>query len=161
MDPSPRINSKYKIGNARSATTYGLGLATNLRLNESWRLSGHVAYFEDKFSQNSATSLFPSSGTDGDGSGPKWQGSLRSSWEVGDAWQFDVSGYFSSGLRGAGISGSTRLDARIQYRPTDSIQLSIYGQNLFRKDFVDGTSSLAEVPTKMRSTIGFELGYRF
>lgn len=161
MEPSPRINSKYKVGNSRSATTYGLELATNLRLSESWRLSGHVAYFEDKFSQSAATSLFPLTGTDGDGSGPKWQGSLRSSWEIGDAWQFDVNGYFVSHMRGVGTRSSTRLDARIQYRPTDALQISIYGQNLFRKDFVDGTSTLAEVPTKMRSTIGFELGYRF
>jgi iron complex outermembrane receptor protein len=161
MVPSPRINSKYKVGNSRSAITYGVELAANLRLTESWRFSGHVAYFEDKFSQNIATSLFPITWTDGDGSGPKWQGSLRSSWEIGEAWQFDVSGYFMSGMRGLGTSPSTRLDARLQFRPTDALQISIFGQNLFRKDFVDGTSTLAEVPTKMRSTIGFELGYRF
>jgi len=127
------------MGNTTHGETYGTEISSTWQVFEDWRLSGNYSLLESHLA--AAPSLLTTSTESVSTRAPVHQVSLRSSLNVTKDVDFDLwlryasgvadTGVTSPGLTPAYIPGYFTMDARIAWRPTQRLELSIVGQNLF------------------------------
>ena len=160
--PPTYIDSMYIVRNERRANTYGIETNVNARMSDDWNLTGNISYMDDHFwLAPGSTNPLPITGTDGSGSVPKWQANLRSSWNLSDATDFSLSGYYVGANKVYGLASYTRLDGKLEFRLSDNGTLSLTGQNLLSPSHLEGASSFNEIPAQVRRTILLQLSYKF
>lgn len=155
---APGVCVTHLYGNALPVRTRGLELSTEWNPLPTWRL------------QLNASRMWVDAGTDTPyaantlmyGSSPKYQGSLRSSYNLTPDRQFDLWLRRIGGLAHASdyggvsamtpVSARTELDLRFAEQINDSLELSLTFQNLLSKNEIqfhpDYMPSLAVVPQR-------------
>jgi iron complex outermembrane receptor protein len=124
--------------NAFDAVSYGGETSVTAVPFDGWRLTAAYSLFK-------MTESGYSPDTDVLGGSPMQQASLRSSY---DFWnRATLSGQIRYVDRVAGADAYVTGDVRLAYRPTDKIELSIVGQNLFQDRHVElGAGVTGQVP---------------
>lgn len=61
----------------------------------------------------------------------------------------------------AKIDGYTTMDVRLAWRPTEQLELSLVGQNLFDEDRLEYLSEMFTYPTKVPRSFYGNLTFRF
>lgn len=99
---------------------YGFELAADWEVSDWWRLK--AAY--------SLVNVTADDYTREAGNAPLHQASLRSMMDLGGGWEFDLWPRYVDNLSAFSIDSYISLDARLAWRPSANIELSLVGQNL-------------------------------
>lgn len=111
--------------------TYGLEAWADFKLTDNWRLSAHYGLLLGKFRFDpSSTQLLGLSQVRND---PKHQASLRSSINFGPRLTLDADLRHVSRRPEPKVEAYTELNARVGWRVSDTLQLSVSGANLLHK----------------------------
>jgi iron complex outermembrane receptor protein len=135
-----------------SAQTYGIELATDIRPAPWWQLHGAYTFLMMDLDSD-AGSNDPLIGVT-DGRNPTQQVSVRSSFDLTDDWDFDIWARYVSDLPERGVNSYFTFDARLGWRPTDGVELSIVGQNLLAGHHLEFTPELVDTtPTEVQRSV--------
>lgn len=108
--------------------TYGAELSVEYHPLDWWRLYVAYTYMEMELEADEDSSDMTWDAIAGES--PRHQFSLRSLVNVGSHWQVDLWARFVDELAAQDIPGYITLDARLGWRPTSDLEVSLVGQNL-------------------------------
>jgi iron complex outermembrane receptor protein len=118
--------------------TYGMELATNYTLNESWRLQCAYTYLR-MFLRNDSGAVFLMQ----PGESPCNEVYVQSSWDLSNHWEFDLTGRYVDSLLG-GLSpipefvpSYITMDARLAWHDKKNLEIALVGRNLARGYFTE------------------------
>ncbi len=106
----------------------GLEAASNWNVTGRWRLIPSYTWLRldmrlDPTSRDTISLAI-------EGQSPRHQVQFRSNLDLSRRLQLDASVFYTGALRAIPISGYTRVDTRLGYRPRSDIEISLVGQNL-------------------------------
>jgi iron complex outermembrane receptor protein len=159
--PAVRLNMPLLAGNGLSARTWGTEAAAEWQPLDGWRMRGSYTFLRmETRADNGSVDTF-SAALD-DGSSPQHQFNLQSSADLGGDVEMDVIVRHTTGLSALQIDGYTTLDARIGWRATDGVELSLVGQNLvggsrleYRPEFLSTTPTRVGRSVYAKATVQF------
>ncbi|MEX0643087.1 MAG: TonB-dependent receptor [Pirellulales bacterium] len=133
--PAPVPTVIVEFANNATVDTAGVESSATVSLTEDWRLTSWHAFLD-----NTDTPL-----------SPRNTAFLMSSWDLPRRFEFDLMGRYVDARSTIGVPSYISLDARLGWRPTANLELSVVGQNLLqeeRLEFVDfaDTSAPTAVP---------------
>lgn len=144
--PPPHMILPFYFTNGPTADTYGVELATDLKISDRWRLHGQYTYFH--------MSMLNNPGTD-----PSNQVYLDSTWKLGENVDFDLIARYVDSLPGIGVKNYITMDMRLGWRPRENFELAFVGQNLlqpyhleFGSTYLDARTQVTEVPRGVYGT---------
>ncbi len=145
-DPAPaHIIVPLYFGNHMRGKGYGGELSVSWKATNGWKLLASYTYLGLAFQPNpgsvNATPEVPV------GNSPRHQVQVRSQWNLSRNIEFDQSVYFVSRLTSQPVQRYTRLDLRLGWRPSEAIEISVVGQNLFSPRHLEFASSEGEAST--------------
>jgi iron complex outermembrane recepter protein len=126
--------------NAEDADTAGAELNGQWKINDKWRLQGWYSFLY--------MHVVGLGGAQVPGNSPQNQAYLMSSWDLPCKFEFDLMSRYVQNLPTLDVPSYATMDARLGWRPNDSWELSIVGQNLLQShhlEFVGQTTILSEV----------------
>jgi iron complex outermembrane receptor protein len=127
--PSPRILVTSQFDNQLEATTRGLEVAGHWSPVPAWSLDGSYTGFHVN-PQVGASSRDPFAASE-DGSAPRGQWQVRSTFSPGTRATLDVAIFRVGRLEQFNVDPYTRADVSAEWRFTSSLSATAIGQNLF------------------------------
>lgn len=115
-------------GNRARATAFGAEVALDLTLSAAWRLRTAYTYFDMDFEADASSASQPTIDLK-DGLIPKNHANIRSYYDLGDDWELDTGVYWTDYLPYFDSPSYFRVDARLGWRPSENVELSIGVQN--------------------------------
>jgi iron complex outermembrane receptor protein len=140
----PHLVLPITYQNLMHGETHGFEVSANWKVTDRWTLGPGYA-FERIHMHLDAPSQDTGAVLDDEGTSPVHGAQLRSHVDLRHGISWDVSGYFVDRLNGGNIPSYTRLDTGLTWRWTESLSMSVVGQNLIRDrhlEFVDDTGSI-------------------
>jgi iron complex outermembrane receptor protein len=117
------------LGNGIEGTTGGIEAWATYRASAAWRLSaGLTAMKQDLERKPGSTDI---GGVGLLGTDPSHQWMLRSTLDLTNRHEFDVSVRHVGALSHSTVASYTAVDARLGWRPTRALEISLTAQNLF------------------------------
>src|SRR5213596_561412 len=139
----------FVAGNKMSGGTYGVELFADWKVVPKWRLVGSYSYLQMYIHKN-IDSQDPTPDNP-NGSSPRHQWYLRSSVDLPKHFEQDTTLRFVDHLPSLGLPSYYSLDAHLGWRPVNSLEFSIGGQNLlnnwhleFMPDFVNTSPTVVK-----------------
>ena len=117
--------------------TYGGELAPEWRPKDFWRLRGSYAFLRMSLKQAPAIGKIGLGPASEVGSSPQHQASVDSSFDLSKKLQLDLIYRYVSSLPAQNVRAYSTGDARIGYRLSKHLSLSLVGQNLFQPGHVE------------------------
>ncbi len=115
--------------NRMNGNSYGVEIATKWNITQDWSVTGNYTWQRLRLRPDASSANVTASNATGND--PKHQFQVRSTYNLPYNVEFDSGVYFVSRLPNLGVQSYARVDARLGWNPTDSIELSLVGQNLF------------------------------
>jgi iron complex outermembrane receptor protein len=134
----PVVIAQYQ--NVQNAQTTGIELNGQWKINEKWRLRAWYSFLYMQ-AQGPGGAQVP-------GNSPTNQAYLISSWDLPCKLEFDLMPRYVQNLPTLDVPAYATMDARLGWRPNESWELSLMGQNLLQShhlEFVSQTTILSEV----------------
>ncbi len=117
-----------EIRNGMEGETYGIEAWGAFALTDWWRLNWGASLLEkDLAIKPGSTDVF---GVEFAGNDPSYQVTLRSLMDIGERTDLDLSMRAIDELTDPHVPGYIALDARINYRLTDNVDIALSGYNL-------------------------------
>lgn len=151
----------FRFDNKADATARGGELAVDWKPLDSWRLI--VTYSRLQLDIEPDESSRDRLAQDAEGKSPKNQVSLRSLVDLPYGLELDSSFRYVDTLESSNVSSYYNLDARLGWHASDSLELSLVGQNLLDRDhleFVPGDFVVLPAHELQRGVYG-KLTWRF
>jgi iron complex outermembrane recepter protein len=123
------------LANKLEAETWGVELRSNLQPVQGWRLQVAYAWL-DKDLQLDPDSRDPTRGV-GEGNDPEHRFTLRSSHDLPAGLELDGWLRYVDELPSPAVDSYTELDLRLGWRASESIDLSLVGQNLLNESHAE------------------------
>ncbi|MES9813870.1 MAG: TonB-dependent receptor [Candidatus Thiodiazotropha sp.] len=117
-----------RLDNRMSGKSYGLELVANWAVTDHWQIKMSHAWLQVDL-QNDSTSNDTTSAETTDIT-PEHQTQLRSQLDLPHQIEFDTSLYYVDKIPNSDITGYTRLDMRLGWRPSPSLEVALSLQNL-------------------------------
>ncbi|MCP4710099.1 MAG: TonB-dependent receptor, partial [Planctomycetes bacterium] len=133
--------------NEASGETYGIELAANYKVTENWQLSPGYSYVREQLEIGEFVSI--GSFTTAEGNTARNQFNLRSLINLSENVELDTYLYYVDNLPNLDMANYIRLDARLGWHISDSMELSLVGQNLIddqHGEFSSQDSRTIEIP---------------
>ncbi len=128
--PSPtHLVIPNQFQNRMNGNSYGVEIVSKWNVTQDWSLTGNYTW--QRLRLRSDASSLNATASNATGNDPKHQFKIRSTYDLPHNLEFDSGVYFVSQLPNLGIQSYTRVDARLGWKPTDEIEISLVGQNLF------------------------------
>ena len=144
IEPAP--GGGLVIDNKIDGTGAGVEAWGSYQATQTWRLSAGVLELRQRLALKPG-SLSPQ-GIAAEGNDPKHQWMLRSSLNLGRAYELDMTVRHVSALPSPLVPAYTAFDARLGWRVSRDFELSLTGQNLFGPAHIEfgnpATASLVE-----------------
>jgi iron complex outermembrane receptor protein len=137
--------------NADSAQTTGIELNGQWKIDDKWRLQGWYSFIYMQVQGIGGSAQVP-------GNTPTNQAYLMSSWDLPCKFEFDLMSRYVQNLPTLDVPSYATMDARLGWRPNDSWEFSVTGQNLLQShhlEFVGQTTILSEVNRGVYAQIVF------
>jgi len=140
--PTPRLTVRGTAGNNLGGEAHGFELAADYRPSDRWRFQAAYSYLDlDLRPEANSTDPLAKSA---EGESPAHQFSLRSSMDLSDKLEFDLWLRYVSELPGFNISSYLTLDARLGWKASKNLAISLVGRNLINSPHQEfGTSLFA------------------
>jgi iron complex outermembrane receptor protein len=142
--PPPHLVFPVTYENLMHGEAHGIEMAVNWKATDHWTLSPGYA-FEQIHMHVTPTSRDTTSAVDAEGSTPVHGAQLRSHLDLVHNVGWDASAYFVDRLWGLDVPSYTRLDTGLTWHLTESLAMSMVGQNLVQDrhlEFVDSSGSV-------------------
>jgi iron complex outermembrane receptor protein len=146
-------------GNRSHAVDYGGEASLTFNVNSRWRISPGYSMLalNYRLDPGSTDQFSPALA----GNSPRHSIQARSSINLTRRLEFDQTVYWNSGFVNRAIPAHARVDARLSWKASDSVEVSLTGQNLLRPDFMEFGNFEQIVGTQApRSLIG-KITWRF
>lgn len=122
-----------KYDNKMKGYSYGMDLSVNWFVKSWWRINAGYSYAKTRLSlKNNSRDTFslvlPVLANQ-----PEHMISLRSSWDVNEDWGFDLWMRYVDRLENTDINAYLNMDARLAWKASNNVELSVVGQNLLDK----------------------------
>ncbi len=155
----PHLLVPLTTGNLAHAVGYGAEAALNLQLARFWMLSTGYSWLRTNVrTPVGPTSVFAQQFT---GEAPQQSFSVRSSFTFSHNLEADVAAFYVGSLVQQQIPAYTRLDARLGWRPTRQLELSVGGQNLLQAQHPEYRYVYVVTPTEIRRNAYVKVTWRF
>ena len=126
--PPPHIVVPLRLVNGMRGQTYGAELAGNLNLTQRWRLSPGLTFVRQLLRAAPGTNSTLSEANEGDN--PVWQAHMRSFVDLPHQVEWDLTLHLVGPLAAQDTPRYARLDMRLGWRPTETLDLCVVLQNL-------------------------------
>jgi iron complex outermembrane receptor protein len=126
----PHLVLTTTLGNLAGARTYGVEVSANCNVTTNWKVSAGYSFLRMQSYSNSA---IPGVTPPSPGDNPQHQFQIRSYYNLPHKFELDAGLYRVSALPSQAVPAYTRLDLRLGWRPAESIEFSVGGQNLLHK----------------------------
>jgi iron complex outermembrane recepter protein len=159
--PTPTdVVAPFVASNKMSGGTYGAELFGDWRIVPKWRLLGSYSYLQMDIKKNK-DSLDPLPDNP-DGASPRHQWYLRSSLDLPFHLEQDLTLRFVDRLPSLNIPSYYSLDAQVNWRPIEFLELSVGGQNLLNDQHVEFIPEFINtMPTTVRRSFRGNITWRF
>jgi iron complex outermembrane receptor protein len=160
IDPFSGLSS-FIVHNKMDGETFGLEISTEWNVTDSWKLTAGYTYLQMQLHLDD-TSTDIGKDVTVESSSPQNQGSLRSNLDLPYNLELDNSLNYVDHLGTGDISSYLRLDARLGWQPTESIDVSIGMRNLLDDDHAEfrGPSG-GLIKTEIERSIFAKITWRF
>ncbi len=151
------ISNVPQYNNGMSAEGYGVELGVVWQPISTWRLIGSYSFHE----------LFTHAGSEDNYEGltPRHIASLRSEYNITDDLEFNTALYIHSDQYNPNTTvvpdSFIRVDAGLTWRPTEQLELSIWGQNLSDNQHLETVDRVFGTAGEIRRSVYSELTWRF
>jgi iron complex outermembrane receptor protein len=95
------------------------------------------------------------------GYSPSHQFQIRSQWNPRPRWEWDSSFAYTGRLTTPNISGIPRLDTRIGWHPTESLEFSLVGQNLLSPGRIEFIGTEGQMSTLVQRNVFAKVTWHF
>lgn len=143
--------------NAQAGETFGTELAANCQVNDHWRLTGSYTWRH--------MCLHPDNSAESDS--PQQQFQIRSYLDLTHNVELNGALYFVDQIKPqfAGtrlpVSSYVRLDIGLAWRPTKSLELGVWGQNLLDNQHAEFGSLQTQIRTEVPRSVLGKMTWRF
>ena len=148
--PIPYVYQIVEQANYLKAETYGIEVSTDWHPFEWCRLQATYTFLKvDTRAEPGNTDIL--SGLVYEESSPQQQVSLRSSIDMGDAWELDVWLRYVDRLKVTytDIDDYVGLDLRVAWKPVSELELALIGQNLLQSHHQEFQTEMGTVPSEI------------
>jgi len=119
------------FNNKMSGDTSGIEMAAHKQINNWWKVSGSYSLFGEKLSlMENSQDQSPLYGPDGRGGAARNKFQLHSYMDLPKHFEFDNDLYYVDALIDGTAPAYFKLDSRIGWHPSETLDLSIGGRNL-------------------------------
>ena len=157
--PSPHVLVPFQPQTKADGETFGGEISATWSPVERWRLSAHYSYL--KVLLHTDPSSRATGSENGERANPQNMAHVRSFLNLPHNVELDCALYYVDHVPLANISSYVRFDARVGWRPTKTLELSICGQNLLDDQHQETGSSIFESRTEVERNIYFKLTWKF
>ncbi|MBI1764111.1 MAG: TonB-dependent receptor [Acidobacteria bacterium] len=161
LDPlPPHVVIPLRFRNLTHGETYGVEASTNWNITSQWKLSGSYSFLRLQLHREDAT--LPVAAEQGEKENPQHQFQVHSFFKLPRNFELDAALYHVSALTAQQIPRYTRLDLRLGWRVTESLDFSLGGQNLLdnRHPEFNGLD-LTVVPSQIKRSFVGKATWRF
>ncbi len=133
------------VRNRLDGDLYGAELSAESTVSDWWRVAASYAYLQISLQRDG--SLDPTTIQTSEGSSPHHQASLRSMMDLPQGLEFDAWLRYVDDLPALGVGSYVTADARLGWRATRTLEISVTGQNLIEshhREFGGGSFGLAQ-----------------
>jgi len=129
LETAPRSHYVIPLNyeNGMRGEAYGAEISGSWQLMADWRLTGAYSYLKTRLEWEAVADDIDTAAEEK--SNPSSQFSLRSLMGLSKQLDFDVWLRYVSGLS-ENVDGYTAIDARLAWRPAETLEFSLVGQNL-------------------------------
>ncbi len=133
VDTDPVTIFPIRFANSARGETYGVEVWGTWDVTDRWRLSGGFATLEKDLEPKPGSRDITGIASGGDD--PDWHGQIRSRLDITDRIELDVGVRAVDDL--ATVDGYVEADARLGWRVTDDLEVSIAGSNLLHDRHIE------------------------
>jgi iron complex outermembrane receptor protein len=154
LTPVPHIIQNMIMGNFANARAYGWELAGEWQPTQGWRLRGSYAYWNGNAVQDGMDRALTNLNVMGQV--PHNQFTIRSSADLPGDLETDITLRYVGPLSYTPIGAYTAVDARLGWRPIESLDLSLVGRNLIgppHTEFSAPSDVLPSVAARLGRTV--------
>lgn len=160
VPPPLHVVIPVSFGNQMHGETSGVEIAMNWSVTHRWKLSPGYSWFHEvlRLDPTSTATSAPQQA----GDNPKHQFQARSSLSLLHNLDLDTALYYVGGLDHQRVPDYSRFDARLAWRPSESVEFSAVVQNAFKKHHQEfGNTELNEQATLVPRSAYVKLTWRF
>jgi iron complex outermembrane receptor protein len=122
-------------GNRSHAVDYGGEASLTFNMNSRWRIAPGFSMLAVNYRLDpSSTDVFSAALA---GNSPRHSIQARSSINLTRRLEFDQTVYWNNAFANRNIPAHARVDARLSWKLSESVDVSLTGQNLLRPDFME------------------------
>jgi len=137
--PYPPGAERVVFGNQAEAVAYGVEVSASWKVTDRWTLAGWYTLMKVDLDLKAGSTDDSTEGTEDDT--PTHQVHFRSRMNLPGNLEFDTLLFYVGAVPNQNTEDYTRLDLRLGWRPVESLELSVAGQNLVQdrhQEFGDG-----------------------
>jgi iron complex outermembrane recepter protein len=154
-DPPPiHLVIPLVFGNLMRGSTYGVEVAATANLTSRWKIQGSYSFLRMALHPY-ADSRDDAIAAQTEGESPQHQFQLHSAYALPRNLELDASLYHVSRLPSEPVPSYTRIDARLAWHATESLELSLGLQNLGNNDHPELIQTIVGVKTSLVKTDGY------
>jgi|CXWL01.1.fsa_nt_gi iron complex outermembrane receptor protein len=142
-------------GNSNEAHSLGFEAVARYDINSSWRLLGSYSYIDLVFDDKGKVGLYSL------GKNPKHMFNLRSTYLFQNRVEMNNSLYTVSKLQSINVPSYYRFDTKFSYPLTDSVNISLVGQNLLDKRHKEFSPFLYQTQAEIGRSVYAGVSYKF
>ena len=159
-DGMPFVEVPLRVDNNLAAESFGGEASLEVRPSSSLRLIGSYSHVDIHLSKrrDSQDTIF----SGGEEQFPNDQWMLRSNVDLPANFEFDAALRYVESVETFDIPDYYAFDARLGYRPTERLEFSLIGKNLFDSQHIEFASNLVDTQrTEMQREVLGKVTYRF
>ena len=149
------ISQPITVENINKAHSFGFESSVKYNVSPSWQLAGTYSYIDLKFDDKAQVGLFFV------GKHPKNMFNLRSTYLFPNRVEMTNSLYTMSELSSINVPGYYRFDTKLSYPVTDSISVSLVGQNLLDERHKEFTPFLYQRQAEIGRSVYAGVSFKF
>ncbi len=146
--------------NKADGRTCGLEVSAAWRVTEGWTLTGAYTLFRMRL--NIEDDSLDTLSEDAERQSPRNQASLRSSWDLFEKLQLDAALRYVDVVPGWDVDSFVELDARLAWKVTPDLEISLVGQNLLHGEHLEAAPSfIRHQSTEVQRGAYLSVSWRF
>lgn len=162
MNPTPHFISPYFFANNLKAQTAGIEAIVTHEPDPLTRLDLAASLFTERFTLKAgSTDPYGTRAGERQGNTPRYQINVSAQRQIASGLTGSLNFMYRGGLDDPGIASYERVDARLAWSPTDSLELSLIGRNLFGKVHQEAPATLFEAPSRIGRSMEVQARWRF
>lgn len=143
----------FIFDNKARANAYGIEVAADWDATDRWRIRSAWSFFRQHTELDADSNDFGLPSVDH--ATPTNQFNVRSYYDLGRDWEFDVGAYYVDDVPAFSNPSYTRVDARLGWNPSENLQFAIGVQNAFMDQHPETGEDVIGVGTEVERNAYF------